>query len=183
MKILSLSHKRLCSYRITHVLFLTLFSLPVWAHDLTINLTGKIYDATCTLSADSTNKSVPMATVSAKSFSQPGNTTSPVKFTLNLENCATDMNGVEVTMAGAADANNPKLLALDPASDTATGIAIALQDEDHTLIPVNGTSKLYSLNPQGGNATLVFYAEYMATGGEVSAGEADASATFSMIYP
>lgn len=161
----------------------------VWAHDLTVNLSGSIQNNTCSVAADSVNKAVSMGNVAAKSFARVGDTTPPVRFVLNLENCGDATTGVAVELNGIADNNNIQLLALDKSTGNATGLGIALLDEDSKIIPMNGTSKTYPMpvSIDGStfttNISMVFYAQYMADGAVVQAGNASASTTFTLVYP
>lgn len=155
----------------------------VSAHDVTVNISGTIQDNTCTVSPDSVNTSVPMGQVAAKSFNKAGDTTPPVRFVLDLQNCGSAVSGVEVTLTGKADANNPVLLAINSGSQNVTGLGIALFDDAKTPIPINGTSKTYPLQAGATSASLVFYAQYMANGAVVQSGAANASATFTLLYP
>ncbi len=172
------------------LLFIGASVLPgaVRAHDLTVNLAGSIQNNTCSVAADSVNKPVSMGNVDSRLFIHSGDAASPVRFTLNLENCGDATSGVAVELNGAVDPNNMKLLGLDKGEGNAVGVGIAILDDDSKLIPINSTSKIYPMptsingNPPT-SMSMVFYAEYMANGSTVQAGNANASATFTLAYP
>lgn len=176
---------------VKRLLLVSLIVLPGMgrAHDLTVNISGSIQNNTCSVAADSVSKSVAMGNVAAKSFVHAGDTTLPIRFVLNLENCGEATLGVAVELNGMANDNNNQLLALDKSTGNATGLGVAILDEDSKLIPINSTSKTYSMpenidgNTPPTNMSMVFYAQYMADGGAVQAGNASASTTFTLVYP
>ncbi|ELX2369539.1 fimbrial protein [Salmonella enterica] len=64
----------------------------------------------------------------------------------------------------------------------ASGIGIALYDLNKTLIPLGQKSDVTTLSPGQASAHLQFYARYLADGGVVATGDANASATFILAY-
>ncbi|WP_333012614.1 fimbrial protein [Kluyvera sichuanensis] len=145
-------------------------------------ITGNIQDNTCTVSTDSSNLSVSMGTVNSKQLRQSGDTSLPIEFDIDLQNCGEAASGVSVTFTGTADGSGSSLLALDSAGDSATGIGVAILDSDRTLIPINTASKTYPLDPSQADNILPFYAQYSVTGSSVTPGSANATATFSLTY-
>ena len=160
-------------------------TLNASAHDVTVNITGSIIDSTCTVATGSDNAIVQMGNVAAKQFKQAGDTATKIPFTINLENCGASTTGVSVTFVGNQNADNNTLLALDSVSDAAQGLGIAILDDTQTALPPNTASKTYLIDGAGGQATtsLAFYAQYTATQPVVVAGMANASATFTLMYP
>ncbi|SUG49608.1 fimbrial subunit [Salmonella enterica subsp. arizonae] len=74
------------------------------------------------------------------------------------------------------------LLALTAGESDASGIGIALYDLNKTLIPLGQKSDVTTLSPGQASAHLQFYARYLADGGVVATGDANASATFILAY-
>jgi type 1 fimbria pilin len=169
------------------ILFLAAAGVTVnaWAHDVTINITGSIIDSTCIVAAGSDNAVVQLGNVAAKQFTQTGDTSTKIPFTINLEKCGASTTGVAVTFVGNQDADNSSVLALDSTSDSAEGVGIAILDDTQTAVPPNTASKTYLIDGASGqtSASLAFYAQYMATRPTVTAGTANASATFTLMYP
>lgn len=64
----------------------------------------------------------------------------------------------------------------------ASGIGIALYDQNKTLIPLGQESDVVTLSPGQASAHLQFYARYLADGGKITPGDANASATFILAY-
>lgn len=152
------------------------------AHDGRVYVTGTITDNTCTLSPDSENIDVAMGSVSNRQFYQAGDGSAWRPFVIDLQNCGSTVSGVTVSFSGTANQRNADLLALSEAADDATGIGIALYDSDKNLIPLGQSSEVLALSPGQSSAHLQFYARYIADGGAVMAGTANASATFILAY-
>ncbi|WP_312951741.1 fimbrial protein [Superficieibacter sp.] len=162
-------------------LLLTL-TASVQAYDGRVNITGTITDNTCTLSQDSENITVEMGNVSNRQFYQPGAGAAYEKFTINIEKCGSTVNGVTVSFNGAADSAYPGLLALSAGAGNASGVGVALYNADKSPIPIGDDSQLLPLIGGQQSAHLNFYARYVADGGAVAAGTANASATFILTY-
>lgn len=152
------------------------------AHDGTLNITGIITDNTCIVSPDSTNFTVEMGNVASKTFYQPGDGTRYEPFVINLEKCGGAASGVTVSFKGPADSLNSDLLALSGGAGYATGMGIGIYNPDKSLIPMGKESELTKLTPNQAAVKLSFYARYIADGGKVITGTANASATFMLTY-
>lgn len=103
-------------------------------------------------------------------------------FAIDLQNCGSTASGVTVSFSGAGDSRNTDLLALTAGESDASGIGIALYDQNKTLIPLGQESDVVTLSPGQASAHLQFYARYLADGGTVTPGDANASATFILAY-
>ncbi|CAM3997326.1 fimbrial protein [Rahnella bruchi] len=158
------------------------WSGAISAHDGEINITGRIVDKTCSVSADSLNSLVTMGSVSSKQFARAGDGSRYEPFTLTLEKCGDAASNVSVTFSGSADTHNSDLLAIEQTEGSAAGIGIALYDHDKKLIPLNQASAGTALLPHQAQVMLAFYARYLANGDEVSVGTANTSATFVLNY-
>lgn len=156
---------------------------PCYADLAQINLEIKatIVSATCTVSAESKNKTIDMGTWAVKQFTATAGPGPAVPFTINLENCGAAASGVAVTFQGTADSQDNTLLALN-GSSTATHLGLALLDHNRQRIPLGQAAPVYALAVGERNAALEFYAQYYATGGNVTAGSANADATFFVEY-
>ncbi|ENZ7484583.1 fimbrial protein [Klebsiella aerogenes] len=147
-----------------------------------INVTGNIVANTCNISIDDRNKTVNMGTVSSKQFLDGTTTAFPKEFTISLVDCGPAASGMTVGFHGAEDTNRHDLLALDTDSASASGMAIALLDANKTPIPINTRTSTYGINANADLMVLHFFAQYTANGASVSAGKANAMATFDFIY-
>lgn len=158
------------------------WTLGAFAHDGTVNITGIIQNVTCTVAQDSTNKEVSLGDISSNQLTEIGDVSAPVQFTLDLQNCSSVTKGVALTFSGTMDGINPDLLAISSNTGAATGVGIAIKDNQSTLIPVGSPSHEYAIDPTQSDNLLVFYAQYMATSTGVTAGTANGTATFSLTY-
>lgn len=163
-------------------LWLMLLAAGGQAHDGRVNITGVINDNTCTLSPDSQSFTVKLGNVSNRQFYRAGDGSAWQAFTLDLRNCGSTASGVTVSFSGQTDRFNADLLALDGGADSASGVGIAIYNADKTPIALGDMSELLALLPGESSVQLRFYARYVADGGVVSAGEANATATFILTY-
>lgn len=152
------------------------------AHDGTVNISGTITDNTCTVSPDSKDFTVTMGNVASKQFYQAGDGTRYEPFTIHLEKCGGAANGVTVAFSGTKDSRNTDLLAIPSGTGVASGMGIGIYNQDKSLIPVGSDSVQTKLTPNQASVSIVFYARYIADGGAVTAGTANASATFTLTY-
>jgi major type 1 subunit fimbrin (pilin) len=144
----------------------------------TINFKGQVLDSTCTL--DSKTLDVAMGAVTVDAFSTSGTTGRNVPFAIDLSNCNAKLSGVNVELDGQADKTTPDLLALDSGGTAAKGIAIELLDKNAKRVPINSTSDPYAIS--AGSNVLDFNARYVSTADTVQAGDANASANFTLLY-
>ncbi len=154
----------------------------VLAHNGRVYVSGTITDNTCSLSPASENINVSMGAVSQRQFYRAGDGSAWQPFVIDLQNCGSTASGVTVSFSGASDRHNTDLLALTAGESDAAGIGIALYDQNKTLIPLGQESDVVTLTPGQASAHLQFYARYLADGGTVASGNANASATFILAY-
>ncbi|MDF7788623.1 fimbrial protein [Pantoea stewartii] len=166
---------------ITSALFAAAISGSASAADGTINFTGKIADTACTVDPASANQTVNMGEVAASSFKSAGATASAARFTINLTNCPAAATSASVRFDGPLASGNGNLLALS-SGQTATNVGVGIYEQDsNTLIPVGSASAPVKLSSASINA-LNFIAKYVSTAEKVSAGSANAAATFTVAY-
>ena len=166
--------------RLAMVCLLTFSSLCHAASSLgeiNIELRGNVVDFTCAVIASDSNKSVELGTWPTKQLQTSGDTTQPVAFTLKLEGC--QPGSASITFSGTP-APGTTLLALDDAV-MAQKVAIELHDSDRTRLPLEQASQTVGID-ENGNATLTFFANYIALAAGVQPGIARADATFMINY-
>lgn len=147
-----------------------------------VNVTGNIVTNTCNIFLHDKYKEVNMGTVSTKQFIHGTTTAFPKAFTLTLVDCGPAATGMTVGFYGREDASRNDLLAINDNAGAATGMGIALLDENKTQIPINTRTPTYIVEPNADVMVLHFYAQYTADGAAVSAGRANATATFNFWY-
>lgn len=154
------------------------FASAAFAADGTINFTGKITDTACTVSSDSITTPVALGTVSSKAFSGSGTTAAATKFTINIASCPDTVTSASVRFDGTPNTANNKVLAV---TGGATNVGIGIYEADSsTLIPLQNNSKAQALVT--GTNQLSYIAKYYAVADGVTAGDANATATFTITY-
>lgn len=145
--------------------------------EINIELRGNVVDFTCAVIASDSNKYVDLGTWPTKQLKTSGDTTQPVPFSLKLEGCPP--GSASITFSGTPAAGTT-LLALDNTA-MAQKVAIELHDSDRTRLPLEQASQTVSID-ENGNATLTFFANYIALADGVQPGLARADATFMINY-
>lgn len=154
------------------------------AADGTINFTGSILDSGCTVDTGSASQTVDLGQLAKSSFTGAGSTAGSARFDIVVSECPDTVHSAAVTFDGSSDPANPSLLALTAGAETANGVGVALYEVNgSTLIPMHAASRYLTLDTSAGSSnTLSFVAKYMATTESVSAGQADAATSFTIVY-
>lgn len=161
-------------------------SQGAFAADGTINFTGEIVDAPCSISPVSQNMTVPLGNVSRTALDGAvgKKAPQPAKFTIDLLACGATAKGATVSFEGVPDSDDNTALTIVNAGAVgaarATGVAVELGDSNGTKIALGSESLEYILG-EGDNA-LKFQAVYVATRPVVTVGPADAVAQFTVNY-
>jgi major type 1 subunit fimbrin (pilin) len=158
-------------------------SSAAFADDGKINFIGTITDDACTVVNNTTTPlTVTLGTVSSQAFNGAGSTAGATMFTLALSSCPDTVNSASVKFDGTSDSNVNTILALTGAgtAGVADGVGIQLADANNNVIPLYTASAAYPL--QTGANNLEFVARYYATATAVTAGTANATSNFSIIY-
>lgn len=101
-------------------------------------------------------------------------------FTIKLEDCDTQTSqNAAVIFNGQQDANQPGSLANTAGAGSATNVALQLYGPDGQALNIGETSSTVTLN--NGENVVPLSVDYIATGA-ATAGNVNATATFSMVY-
>lgn len=152
---------------------------PYAASTTQLVLTGNLTMSSCGVLESEKDKKIDMGVVQTKAFQHAGSTSVLVPITLNLANCAGGV--VNVSFSGAGDASNRDLLALDTIANQSKNLAIEIRDTDKSRLALGKTSKPL-LADVDGNISAIFYANYISTADDVTAGSANATASFTIEY-
>lgn len=153
----------------------------VLADDGKINFVGAITDDACTIVNNMTNPlTVTLGTVSSGAFTAAGTTAAPTKFTLALKSCPSSVISATVKFDGIADNNENTLLALTQDAGVAKNVGIQLMDKNYAVVPLYTASSSYPLVT--GDNSLDFIARYYATAVPVTAGPANSTSNFTIVY-
>lgn len=151
------------------------------AADGTINFTGEIVDSACTVSPTSANQTVALGTVSNQAFSAAGDTAAATAFQIDLTACPASVTTASVKFDGTPYQGDNSALALSPIPGAATGVAVQIRNADNSVLPLFADSQSITLS-QAATNSLKFNAAYVAKAAAVTAGPANAVATFSVVY-
>ncbi|KFK95436.1 MULTISPECIES: fimbrial protein [unclassified Serratia (in: enterobacteria)] len=164
-------------------LFSAMSAPAVMAADGTINFVGEVTDAACVVDTNSQNLTVTLGKVSSSAFTGTGSTAAPTKFQLILKDCPVGASKAVVKFDGTNVAGDNSMLALTSGADTAKGVAIQLSDATQQVVKLFESSQPYTLvTGTGSNNNLDFVARYKAIDNNVTAGIANASAQFTIVY-
>ncbi|MFP9230236.1 type 1 fimbrial adaptor subunit FimF [Pectobacterium cacticida] len=154
------------------------------AADSTITISGYVRDNACAVAGESKDFTVDLMKNAARQFHAIGATTPAVPFRIVLSPCGTSATAVKVGFIGVADSINSSLLKLDAGALTASGMGVQILDAQQAMLPLNAPASAISwttLMP-GQTNTLNFYARLMATQIPVTAGQVNATATFTLEF-
>lgn len=165
------------------VAFVALSFSSAFAAAGSVNFTGEILDAACTVDIGSQNQTVLLGKYNKSEFTAAGNTTAATQFDIVLKDCPATVSSAAIRFDGTPDASDSTLLAIDSTvAGAATGVAINLMTADKAQLPLLGSNSYsYTLSDTADN-TLNFYAQYKSTADTVTAGPANSVANFSVVY-
>lgn len=151
------------------------------ADSATVNITGRILSSAC--QPEINPLTVPLGTISRTALGAKGVTAPAIAFQLRLKNCPAEISQVKVQFDGTPAGGDSTALALTAATGVATGVAVQLQDAAGAVVPPGQASALMAIKGGSGSVnSLGFTARYIATADKVTAGSANASATFTLWY-
>ncbi|MBB6663258.1 fimbrial protein [Proteus mirabilis] len=151
------------------------------AADGTIDFTGEIIDNACELAAGSDALKVNLGKVSKTALPSAGVTAAATKFTIKLINCPATVSTASVKFDAESYSGDDTVIALKQESGVATGVGIQITDDANTVVPLFTASKTYPLK-EGVENNLDIRARYIAKTDSVTAGLANANATFTINY-
>lgn len=146
----------------------------------TITVTGNVHVAACRVDPSSQNVPVDLGKHSIYQLKNIGDSTDPVTFSIDLEDCPETTNSALIKLDGFADADNNQLIKLDDMPDSASGVGVAVYDNTGTIVPLWMPSAAYQL--QKGSNLLSFTAKYVVSKLPVTNGIADATVSFTLNY-
>ncbi|WP_330985940.1 MULTISPECIES: fimbrial protein [Enterobacterales] len=132
------------------------------ADDVQLNFSGTIKSPSCLPDPSSMtmDRQVSLGSVSTTVLGGPGDLSDPVDFDLVI-NCPVAGPGTAtVQFSARADASDPTLIAIDGGDNSASGVAIRLEEENGTKLPLDQVSAARALVP--GLNSLNYRARYQA---------------------
>ncbi len=147
-----------------------------------VNFTGEIIDAGCDVVNNTSNPLiVDLKKVNKSEFNTIGATAAATDFKIKLTNCPATVTTASISFDGQALNNDPSMLQLTQDAGVATGVGIQLSDIA-TVLPLRQPSAAYALVEGTTVNDLLFTARYKSVADVVTAGPANATATFSVLY-
>lgn len=162
----------------------SLSAAPALAADGQINFVGSITDTACTVTNSPSNPlTVTLGTVSRTSLDgAAGKTAAPTDFKIALTGCPASLNGhtANVKFDGVSANSDNSALKLTQDTGVATGVGIQITDSTGAVVPLYTPSSTYNLVT--GDNSLDFVARYLSLGSAVTAGPANSTSNFTIIY-
>ena len=150
------------------------------ANSTTITVIGEVRQAACIIDINSIDIPVYLGDVSTYKFHNVGDSSSPIEFTITLNECPLTTTKSLVKFDGFGDPNNNTLLRLDNISGSAKGVGIGIYDATGKQVPLWTASSNYPITT--GTNVLRFTAKFVASILPVTAGAAEASSDFTINY-
>ncbi|MEO3989816.1 fimbrial protein [Pseudocitrobacter cyperus] len=164
-------------------LIISASAMNAYAVNGTVKFTGEIIESTCTVTSGDQNKDVFIGKYPTSAFTTTGDVTASKSFTINLEKC--EAGDYSLRFDAPTVAGNPNLLAVDSAG----GVGIEILTNDEKIIPINQDSdsnspwvNVATSGDATGTATFNLKARYKSFMDKVTAGTANANATFTIEY-
>ncbi|MEH6422464.1 fimbrial protein [Pseudomonas sp. CGJS7] len=167
----------------------TAVALPVAAHaaDGTIHIEGSVIAPTCVLTNGPTPADirVRLPAVAVSALSAAGETAGRTPFVIRVADCDATTAQIQTYFEPGPTVNtSTNNLTLQGGTGNAGNVELQLLNADHSQILLGNPSGLQNSQAaavSGGGADLRYYAQYVATGA-ATAGAANSSVTFTMIY-
>lgn len=149
----------------------------------TIHFQGEVVNAACAVDTGSVDQTVQLGQVRTAALSAAGQTSSPVGFSIQLNDCDTTVSTqAAIAFTGVTIPANLDALALESsAAGSATNVGVQILNHVGTALTFDGATFLDPLTLSNGTNTLPFQARYIATG-VATAGTANANANFRVQY-
>lgn len=151
----------------------------------TVHFKGELVNAACAVNTESSDQIVNLGQYRTATFTQVGDTSTQVPFTIVLNDCDPAVaKTAAVAFTGQTDATDNTLLAVSSGTnDTAAkGVGIEILDNASSTLTPNGSAFSAAQDLIQGTNTLRFSARYKATAATAEPGQANADATFVMKY-
>ncbi|WP_318490659.1 fimbrial protein [Photobacterium leiognathi] len=154
---------------------------PIVVNGGTVNFQGEITAGACAVDPDSIGQTVQMGQVKAATLTTAGSVSSSHHFNIKLDDCSTAVyKNVAMSFLGATDANGS--LALTDAAGSAKNVGIDIYDGAHKKVTFDNSTQTTAVKFHDGTNVIPFTANYVSNEGGATAGTANATTTFNIIY-
>lgn len=146
----------------------------------TLNGTNTITSESCSVTTNPVN--VPLGDHDKSEFSGPASATAWQTFNINLSCIRGARINVRIDATADSDAGVPGVIKLDNDPVNASGVGIQLWYRNENSPVQFGQERYYYTSPSGGNEYVQLQARYYQTKQGITAGKANATATFTLTY-
>ncbi|QZY66513.1 fimbrial protein (plasmid) [Providencia rettgeri] len=163
------------------IVFMFLPSLSL-SEQIKININAIVIERSCTISNNSINLLVTLDSNDLKE-KWVGIPFTKTPFSIVLENCPKDISSAHITFTGESDTTMTNFLKnLDKTSSSANNIAIGIYDSNQNVIDLNNNLTTLDVDHSLVNNVFRFYASYIITSNNPSAGKVISVANFELSY-
>ncbi|MGO1070445.1 fimbrial protein [Lysobacter sp. CA199] len=161
--------------------------MSAYAVDGTIHIEGSVIAPTCVLTNGPTPADirVKLPAVAVSALNESGQTAGRTPFVIRVADCDATTAQIQTYFEPGPTVNtSTNNLTLEGGTGNAGNVELQLLNADHSQILLGNPSGLQNSQAaavSGGGADLRYYAQYVATGA-ATAGAANSSVTFTMIY-
>ncbi|MFK3829982.1 fimbrial protein [Pseudomonas fulva] len=152
------------------------------AADGTVNFSGQVMGQTCRIdgSTAASTKTVTLNKVSTSALASIGQAAGRTKFTFSLDECSKDANvSVRFEPGPTVNASTGNLINQTSGGSNAE---IQILNADYGVMNVSTNSGNKDTAIVSGNATLTYYAQYVAATAPATAGVVTSSVQYSLVY-
>lgn len=147
---------------------------------INLTLSGVITEKTCGVLSTEQDKKIELGTIRLGKGMFKGDRSSHVPIPFDVSSCPA--NGlVTITFTGTSDTVDTQLLAIDNVPKKAKNVAIEISDKDKKRVVLGKKSEPIKADVNG-NASLMFYANYLVTKDAAEPGIGNAKMQFSIEY-
>lgn len=164
------------------VFMLSFFAANVLADRAKIVITANVVAKTCSISSATKSFLVNLASGNLRGVGV-GIPFTYSPFSINLEDCPSDINTAHVTFSGESDPEMPNLLKVSSGADfEASGIAIGLYNLEKKNIDIRNNFTDYPITHSSAEHGLTFLVAYLKTRDTALAGKVVGIASFEITY-
>lgn len=168
---------------ILSLFFLFMFISKIsYSNQVTINISAKVIERSCTISSGSSDFSITLDTGDLRG-KEIGTPFTETPFSISLEECPDNLSSAHIKFTGESDLVMSNLLINSNKTDAgAKGIAIGLYDTNNKNIDIQSNSNSLVIDHKLQNNIFKFYAYYVKTSNNYSAGKITSVANFELSY-
>ncbi|MDG3557526.1 fimbrial protein [Acinetobacter bereziniae] len=147
---------------------------------INLTLSVKVTEKTCGVLSTAQDKKIELGTIRLGKGMNKDDRSPRVQIPFDVSSCPA--NGlVTITFTGTNDTVDTQLLAIDNVPKKAKNVAIEISDKDKNRVVLGTKSKPITADANG-NASLMFYANYIVTKDTAEPGIGNAKMQFSVQY-